>query len=431
MPDRVALERSHDVTAVVLGGGRGTRLYPLTRYRSKPAVPLAGKYRLIDVPISNCINSGIRKIFVLTQFLSASLNHHIAQTYHFDQFSRGFVEILAAEQTLETEMWYQGTADAVRKGMRHILQPGSPHILILSGDALWRQDFRQMVEEHEAANADITIGCKLVNANDASGFGIVGIDETRRITSFHEKPSADALGPLKVDPEVLRRAGLNDVSKPYLASMGVYLFRRSVLEELLNEMPSEDFGKQMIPSAIPTRRIFAHLFDGYWEDIGTIKSFFWANINLLNDSPGFDFYDAKRPIYTHSRILPSSEVADSHLERVWLAEGCQVKRASIRQSIIGIRSIIGEGAEIENSVIMGADYYEQETPGSLRPSIPLGIGKDAVIRNAIIDKNARIGDGVKIVNHQGVEKDDGAGYSIRDGIVIVPKNAMLAPGTLI
>ena len=424
--------REPNVTAVILGGGRGTRLDPLTRYRSKPAVPLAGKYRLIDVALSNCINSGIRKIYVLTQFNSASLNQHVAQTYKFDTFSQGFVEILAAEQTLETEMWFQGTADAVRKHLRHIGRLAPSHVLILSGDALYREDYRLVFEEHLNDSAEITVCCKLVDEHQASSFGIVGIDETRLITAFHEKPGADKLESLRADPEVVRRAGLEDVSKPYLASMGMYLFRWDVLEKTLSVAIDEDFGKQVIPRAILSHRVYAHLFGGYWEDIGTIGSFFRANLDLLNETKTFNFYDPEFRIYTHSRFLPCSEIFDSTIEQAMLAEGCLVRRAHIRNSIVGVRSIIGEGAVIENAILMGADYYEQngERPRSAgKPAI--GIGNGTIVRNSIIDKNARIGANCQIVNRRGVAVEDTEHYSIRDGIVIVPKNAVIRDGTII
>lgn len=423
-----------EMIAIVLGGGRGTRLYPLTKYRSKPAVPLAGKYRLIDVPISNCIHSGIRKIYVLTQFNSASLNRHVALTYKFDAFSEGFVEILAAEQTLETERWYQGTADAVRRNLIHVLDSGCKHVLILSGDALHRQDFSLLLQEHKRNGADVSVVCKLVNERDAEGFGIVGIDEARRILSFHEKPKGEALHPLKVDPDVVKRAGLRpNPATPYLASMGIYLFRRDVLVEVLQDTSAEDFGKQVIPRAIESRRVFASLFDRYWEDIGTIRSFFQANLDLLEESPPFTFYDSAHPIYTHCRLLPSSLVTQSHLERTMLAEGCRVRRAELKNCVVGIRSIIDEGARLENVVMMGADYYDGGVPSGAPPDgvPPIGIGRDVVVRNAIIDKNARIGEGARILNESGAGEIDTDMYSIRDGVIIIPKNAVVPPGTVI
>lgn len=425
------LNAEADVLAIVLGGGRGSRLYPLTRYRSKPAVPLAGKYRLVDVPISNCIHSDIRKIFVLTQFNSASLNRHVAQTYNFDQFSGGFVEILAAEQTPEGDAWFQGTADAVRRTLMHIEQPHATHILILAGDALYRQDYKQVLAEHIADNADITLSCKLVDAVQASSFGIVGIDESRRVTSFHEKPKGEALKPLVVDPKVLRSAGVQGdaAARPYLASMGIYLFRREVLLEMLNEGDDQDFGKQLIPRAINSKRVFANIFDGYWEDIGTIKSFFQANLDLLAKKPHFDFYESGYPVYTHSRLLPCSQVTNSIVNDALIAEGCIIDHASIRNSVVGIRSMIGSGATLENVVMMGADYYENDGRSEDRPA--LGVGKDVQVRNAIIDKNARIGAGAKILNEAGADDVDADYYSIKDGVVIIPKNAVVPAGAVI
>ncbi|MGI8907040.1 MAG: glucose-1-phosphate adenylyltransferase [Candidatus Sumerlaeaceae bacterium] len=421
-----------NVVAIVLGGGRGTRLYPLTRYRSKPAVPLAGKYRLVDVPISNCIHSGIRQIYVLTQFNSASLNRHVAQTYTFDQFSGGFVEILAAEQTPEAEEWFQGTADAVRRTLMHIGQPQSTHILILAGDALYRQDYSQVLSEHIRDQADITLCCKLVDSEQAGAFGIVGIDEERRVASFHEKPKGEALAPLMVDPDMLRQAGVHGdpLARPYLASMGIYLFRKEVLLEMLSEGDDHDFGRQLIPRAIQSKRVFANLFDGYWEDIGTISAFFQANLDLLAEKPHFDFYESGCPIYTHCRLLPSSQVFNSTVEGALIAEGCIINDAELRNAIVGIRSMIGSGAKLENVVMMGADYYDCESPTSSHLP-PLGVGRNVHVRNAIIDKNARIGDGARILNEAGADDVDSDYYSIKDGVVVIPKNAIVPAGAVI
>ncbi len=419
--------------AVVLGGGRGTRLSPLTTYRSKPAVPLAGKYRLVDVPISNCINSGIRRIFVLTQFNSASLNRHIANTYKFDDFSGGRVEVLAAEQTPETEAWFQGTADAVRKSIKHVTDQPSSHVLILSGDALYRQDYCQVLNQHMRENAEITVCCKLVNEEQASDFGIVGIDADRNVLGFTEKPKGDAIPPLKVDGDVISRAGLSgdSVSRPYLASMGIYLFNTATLIELLRENKDEDFGRQIIPSAIGRFKIRANLFDGYWEDIGTIRAFFQANLDLLADNPEFSFFHQNCPIVTHTRILPSSEVMDSQITRAMIAEGCMIRKAKISNSILGIRSMIREDADLENVVMMGNDYYEEFAGVGTLDRPGLGVGRGVTIRNAIVDKNARIGEGSQILNEAGVEDTDQEHYSIKDGIVIIRKNAMIPPGTII
>lgn len=430
----MAKDKWSEMIAVVLGGGRGTRLSPLTTYRSKPAVPLAGKYRLVDVPISNCINSGIRRIFVLTQFNSASLNRHVASTYKFDEFSGGWVEVLAAEQTPETEAWFQGTADAVRRSIKHVTDQPSSHVLILSGDALYRQDYQQVLQQHIEDDAEITVCCKLVNEQQASDFGIVNIDEMRNVTGFTEKPKGEAIPPLKVDTEVLQRAGLSadSASRPYLASMGIYLFNTATLLEILEKNKDEDFGKQIIPWAIGKYVTVANLFDGYWEDIGTIRAFFQANLDLLEDNPQFSFFHPSCPIFTHSRLLPSSEVVNSHLNRAMLGEGCMVRNASIKNSIVGIRSMIREGADLENVVMMGADFYEDiycNAPTDGR--ICVGIGKNAYIRNAIVDKNARIGDNVRITNEAGVQDIDTEIYSIKDGIIIIRKNAVIPAGTVI
>ncbi len=417
-----------NVTAVILGGGRGTRLDPLTRYRSKPAVPLAGKYRLVDVAISNCINSGIRKIYVLTQFNSASLNRHISKTYRFDEFSGGFVEILAAEQTVETERWFQGTADAVRRQLRHIKDNEVTHFLILSGDALYRQNFQDMIADHLAADADISISCKMVGEREAPQLGILGIDEHRRIRWFREKPVPEELPKLKMPPEAAKQAGLNSLETPFLASMGTYIFKCEVLEEVLRENPSHDFGKQIIPWSLDRYKVVAHLFHGYWEDIGTVRSFYQANLDLLKDLPPFDFYDPNFPIFSHARLLPCSRIVDSQLERALVAEGCFIEKALIRNSVIGIRSCIREGTVIENSIVMGADLIEQNPPPG---QIPLGIGPNCLIQNAIIDKNVRIGANCQIVNATGVQQANGEHACIRDGVIVVLKNAVIPPNTVI
>jgi len=418
-----------NITAVILGGGRGTRLDPLTRYRSKPAVPLAGKYRLIDVAVSNCINSGIRKIYVLTQFNSASLNRHISKTYRFDDFSGGFVEILAAEQTVETEHWFQGTADAVRRQLRHIMDDKVTHFLILSGDALYRQNFQAMIADHIADDADISISCKMVSEEQAPQLGIVGIDETRRIRWFREKPVPEELPKLRMPSQAQEKAGLAaDSSCAWLASMGTYLFKRNVLPEVLSENPSHDFGKQIIPWALDHYKVFAHLFHGYWEDIGTVRNFYQANLDLLQDNPPFDFHDPDYPIFSHARLLPCSKVNNSTIEKALIAEGCFIDNATIRNSIVGIRSVIRGGTVIENSIIMGADFIERTDSEAV---VPLGIGSNCTIRNAIIDKNVRIGDNCQIVNAAGVKQANGQHACIRDGIIVVLKNAVIPPNTII
>jgi len=415
-----------DVMALILGGGRGTRLYPLTKLRAKPAVPIGGKYRLIDIPISNCLNSGIHKIYVLTQFLSASLHRHIYQTYKFDLFAGGFVYILAAEETPSGMDWYQGTADAVRKQLPRFAHARVEDILILSGDHLYRMDYSEFVEWHREKRADVTIAVQPVARADAPRFGILKTDEDGRIASFHEKPQADELEGLESIP---------DSDRPYLASMGVYIFRPDVLREMLGETDAEDFGRQIIPAAIESRRVYAFPFDGYWEDIGTIRAFYEANLALTLPEPPFDFYDPRRPIYTRPRFLPSSRTDGCHLERTVLAEGCLIQQSDIRESVIGLRSVIGPDARMMRTVMMGADFYETpeqkaENRHLGRPDV--GVGRGSNIEGVIIDKNARIGEGVTIRPHapdEGMVETEN--YVIRDGIVVIPKNAVIPDGTVI
>ena len=415
-----------DVMALILGGGRGTRLYPLTKLRAKPAVPIGGKYRLIDIPISNCLNSGIHKIYALTQFLSASLHRHIYQTYKFDVFSGGFVYILAAEETPSGMEWYQGTADAVRKQLPRFAHARVKDLLILSGDHLYRMDYAEFVELHREKRADVTIAVQPVTGADASRFGILKTDEEGRIISFHEKPRHDELDGLESIP---------DSDKPYLASMGVYLFRADMLRQVLVESDAEDFGNQIIPAAIESLRVYAFPFDGYWEDIGTIRALYEANLALTLPDPPFDFYDPNNPIYSRPRFLPSSRADGCHLERTVLAEGCLIEQSDIRESVIGLRSVIGPDARVTRTVVMGADFYE--TPGRKaenrrrdRPDV--GIGRGSIIEGAIIDKNARIGEGVTIRPHApGEDMAKAENYVIQDGIVVVPKNAVIPDGTII
>lgn len=415
-----------DVLVLILGGGRGTRLYPLTKLRAKPAVPLAGKYRLIDIPVSNCINSGFTQIFVLTQFLSASLHRHVFQTYKFDMFSAGFVEILAAEQTLNGADWYQGTADAVRKQLHHLKTRPAEDILILAGDHLYRMDYRRFLEHHRETRADVTIGVLPVSAAEASRYGILKIDEKTRITAFREKPKT---------PEELE--GLESrpgTERPYLASMGIYFFRRDVLFRLLEEVGGEDFGKHIIPAAIATEQVYAFLFDGYWEDIGTIAAFYRANLSLTRPNPPFNFYDPNRPIYTRPRFLPASRVDGCRLERVVLADGCWLYDADLEECVIGLRSIVRPGARLRQVVMLGADFYEDDEQKAENRRIGrphVGIGSNAVIERAIIDKNARIGDGVVIRSHEGEPDREEENYVIRDGIVVIPKNAVIPHGATI
>ena len=415
-----------DVMALILGGGRGTRLYPLTKLRAKPAVPIGGKYRLIDIPISNCLNSEIHKIYVMTQFLSASLHRHIYQTYKFDVFSGGFVYILAAEETPSGMDWYQGTADAVRKQLSRFAHARVKDILILSGDHLYRMNYAEFVKLHREKRADVTIAVQPVARADASRFGILKTDDEGRIVSFHEKPLPDELDGLESIP---------DSDKPYLASMGVYLFRTDMLRQVLEESDAEDFGKQIIPAAIESLRVYAFPFDGYWEDIGTIRALYEANLALTLPDPPFDFYDPNNPIYSRPRFLPCSRADGCHLERTVLAEGCLIEQSDIRESVLGLRSVIGPDARVTRTVMMGADFYE--TPGRKaenrrrdRPDV--GIGRGSIIEGAIIDKNARIGEGVTIRPHApGEEMIDAGNYVIQDGIVVVPKNAVIPDGAII
>jgi glucose-1-phosphate adenylyltransferase len=415
-----------DVMAVILGGGQGTRLYPLTKLRAKPAVPIGGKYRLIDVPISNCLNSGVQKIYVVTQFLSASLHRHIYQTYKFDLFSGGFVYILAAEETPSGMGWYQGTADAVRKQLPRFAHARVEDILILSGDHLYRMDYMEFVELHREERADVTVAVQPVGRADAPRYGILKIDEDGRITTFHEKPQDDELDGLE---------SLPDSDRPYLASMGIYVFRQDVLRQVLTESDAEDFGGQIIPAAIENLRVYAFPFDGYWEDIGTIRALYEANLALTLPDPAFDFYDQKHPIYTRPRFLPSSRADGCDLEHTVLAEGCLIQDADIRQSVIGLRSVIGPDVRMARTVMMGADFYETperraENRSLDRPDV--GIGRGCIIEGAIIDKNARIGGGVAIRAHAPDEDMvEGENYVIRDGIVVIPKNAVIPDGTII
>jgi glucose-1-phosphate adenylyltransferase len=414
-----------DVLAVILGGGRGSRLFPLTLHRSKPAVPIGGKYRLIDIPLSNCINSRLRRIFVLTQYNSQSLNRHVSQTYHFDVFSSGFVSVLAAEQTEERPDWFQGTADAVRQSLRHMKEHAGREVLILSGDQLYQMDFRRMLEAHRRTVADATVAVIAVPAEETSGFGILKVNRQGRIVHFEEKP-----GPERLPDLVSEIAG----SGPsYLASMGIYLFNREALERAL-ESDRADFGKHVIPDIVPKLRVQAYLHKGYWEDVGTLRSYYAANLALCQPVPPFDFYDAARPVYTHPRILPATKIEQCGVREALICEGSIVVGAQIERSLVGIRSRIGRGARVTDSVLLGADFYEsldEIARHTARGLPPLGIGEDAVIERAIVDKNARIGRGVRIVNESGAGDRDGEGWFVRDGIVLVGKNAVIPDGTVI
>jgi glucose-1-phosphate adenylyltransferase len=415
-----------DVLGVILGGGRGARLFPLTQLRSKPAVPIAGKYRLVDIPISNCLSSNLRRIFVLTQYNSQSLNRHISQTYKFDVFSSGFVSILAAEQTEESRDWFQGTADAVRQSLRHFGNHQHRDVLILSGDQLYRMDFRKMLATHRGGMAEATVAVIPVSAEQARAFGILKTDAHGRIVHFEEKPD-----PLRLDALASDVPG---VGRCYLASMGIYMFRRDALERSLADVSLVDFGRHVIPATIPLVRVQAHLFHGYWEDVGTIRSYYQANLALCRPVPPFDFYDGSRPIYTHPRFLPATKVESCTIRDALLSEGSILVGAEIERSVIGIRSRVGRGTRVSASLIAGADFYEtieEIQAAEARGLPPLGIGADSVIECAIIDKNARIGRGVQIRCEGRREDGDGDGHFVRDGIVIVPKGATIPDGTVI
>ena len=423
-----------NVLSVIMGGGQGTRLFPLTRDRSKPAVPLAGKYRLVDIPISNCINSGLRRIYLLTQFNSASLHRHIAQSYKFDQFTGGFVEILAAEQTFSDNSWYQGTADAVRKNLVHFLNHDFEYILILSGDQLYRLDFRRIIAEHAESGADLTIATIPVSRAEAHGFGIMQIDSSLRITRFVEKPKDPAvLDSLRVGGAIQAQLGLDPKEEFLLASMGIYLFNREVLLKLLNNSLT-DFGKHIIPEAIQSYKVYASVFQGYWEDVGTIRSYFDASLDLVAELPRFNFFDMGAPIFTRPRFLPASKINGAEINHGVISDGCILNHCSVNYSIVGVRSIVHEGCNLTRTILLGCDYYESET--SIRQyeakGLPrIGIGRNTHIENAIIDKNARIGENCKISPADKPDKLAPRLYYIRDGIVIIPKNGVIPHGTVI
>jgi glucose-1-phosphate adenylyltransferase len=426
------------VLAIILGGGAGTRLYPLTKLRAKPAVPVAGKYRLIDIPVSNCINSEIFKIYVLTQFNSASLNRHIARTYNFTGFNEGFVEVLAAQQTPENPNWFQGTADAVRQYLWLFNEWDAEDYLILSGDHLYRMDYRQFIQRHRETNADITLSVIPIDQSRASDFGLMKINDSGRVIDFSEKPKGEALEKMQVDTTVLGLSAEQAQKQPYIASMGIYVFKKDVLMNLLKEsLESTDFGKEIIPHASKDHNIQAYLFDDYWEDIGTIDAFYHANLALTKQPlPPFSFYDEEAPIYTRARYLPPSKLLNCHVTESIIGEGCIVKDCRIHHSVLGVRSRVESGCLIEESLIMGADFYQPfvERQCSLeKGDIPVGIGKDTVIRRAIVDKNARIGQDVKIVNKDNIQEAEreNQGFYIRSGIVVVLKNAVIPDGTII
>ena len=410
-----------NVIGVIMGGGAGTRLQPLTRDRAKPAVPMAGKYRLVDIPISNCLNSHIRRVYLLTQFNSVSLHQHVQNTYQFDPFHRGYVRILAAQQTPDSEGWYEGTADAVRKSFRYFMDEAPDLIVILSGDQLYRMDFQKVIDQHLLTNADVTIATKPVARAEAGALGIMHVDSSNRIVRFVEKPG--------------QTPALDDLRAPmyseerFLASMGIYVFNTRVLAELLQTTENPDFGKHIIPTSIDRFNVFGYIFDGYWKDIGTIGSFWEANLELTEIRPQFNFYDPRAPVFTHMRYLPASKINCCDLNRTLLCEGCIITGHRILHSIIGIRAIVGEGTVIEHSVVMGADYFDFEKPSNGVP--PLGIGRDCFVRNAIIDKNARIGDGSYITPDGKANDTVTPHFTVRDGVIVIPKGTVIPPGTRI
>jgi glucose-1-phosphate adenylyltransferase len=426
------------VLAIILGGGAGTRLYPLTKLRAKPAVPLAGKYRLIDIPISNCINSEIEKIYVLTQFNSASLNRHIARTYVMSGFSQGFVEVLAAQQTSESPSWFEGTADAVRKYQWLFAEWDVDQYLVLSGDQLYRMNYADFIQRHRETKADITLSVVSIDENRASDFGLMKIDKKGRVKSFSEKPKGDALKAMQVDTTVLGLPAEKAKEFPYIASMGIYVFERQVLLDLLKKAPDQtDFGKEILPSSTSDYNVQAYLFKDYWEDIGTIEAFYNANLALTQQpSPPFSFYDEKAPIYTRSRYLPPTKLLDCNVMESMLGEGCILRECTVKRSVIGIRSRIETGCVIDNALLMGSDYYEspaQRLQALDSGKVPLGIGANTTVQRAIVDKNARIGRNVQIVNKDRVEESsrEELGFVIRNGIVVVIKNATIPDGTVI
>jgi glucose-1-phosphate adenylyltransferase len=419
----------NDVIAVVLGGGRGSRLFPLTQFRSKPAVPIGASYRLIDVAVSNCIHAELRRIFVITQYQSESLNRHVANTYKFDAFASGFIDVLAAEQTDSRDGdWFRGTADAVRKCLKHIGRESWNALVILSGDQLYRMNLREMLRVHYESKAAVTVSMKAVSAELTSGFGIMKVDGTGRVVHFDEKPPAERLGGLA--SEVPGKSG-----PTYLASMGIYVFERRAIEAALENRDHLDFGKDVLPGMLASHRVQAYFYDGYWEDVGTVRSFFDANLALTRPDPEFNFYHPRYPIYTQRPFLAPSRFHGCRVVDALVADGCIIERAEIEQAVIGIRTRIGRGVRIKHSLVLGADEYQTALEGDPGPEVgagdrpPLGIGDNSWIENAIIDKNARIGKNVSIRNRGGVSDHDGDGYFVRDGIVIVPKGASIADGT--
>jgi glucose-1-phosphate adenylyltransferase len=422
------------VVAIILAGGQGSRLYPLTKIRSKPAVPIAGRFRLIDIPISNCLHSGLKKIFISTQFSSESLHRHIFLTYRFDSFTKDFVTILTAQQTLENREWYQGTADAVRQNLRFLRSEGNL-VLILSGDHLYRMDYRKFIDFHIKKKADISISVYPVQSKQTPEFGVMKVNKNSRIISFFEKPKDQSDQEMMKAPEqAFKQFGIDPAGRTHLASMGIYLFNWEVLWELLENTDFEDFGKEVIPLALKKKRVYGYFFDGYWEDIGTIHTFFEAHMELTAALPRFNFYDEEKPIFTHPRFLPGSKILSAQVTNSILCEGSILNRSIVSQSIIGIRTRIGENSRLYRAIIMGADFFEskEKLMENEDKGIPnVGIGNDCEIQNAIVDKNARIGHGVKLLNMRGVQEEMAENYVIRDGIIVIPKNAIIPNGTVI
>ncbi len=422
--------------AIIMGGGAGTRLFPLTKDRAKPAVPLGGKYRLVDIPISNCLNSGLRQMYVLTQFNTTSLHQHIYATYKFDHFStrRSFVEILAAQQTQDNPNWYQGTADAVRQNLRYFLESTAEYFVVLSGDQLYHMDYRQLLRQHVESGADITLGTVPVGREAATDFGIMQSDASRRIVRFEEKPKDPALlDELKIPAPLLAEMGREEGAELFQASMGIYVFNRQVMIDTLANPKEADFGKHVIPAAINKYQVDAYIFQGYWEDIGTIRAFFDANLALTDILPPYSFFDREAPIYTRARFLPASKINGVTIRNAIISDGCILTDARLERCVIGIRSVINSGAELRDVVLMGADYYEGDPRDSYRElppnAPPVGIGRNCVIKRAIIDKNARIGDGVVITPEGKPDHFDSENFYIRDGVVVIPKNAVLPSGS--
>lgn len=432
-----SINLSRDVLSIVLGGGAGTRLFPLTKDRAKPAVPLAGKYRLVDIPISNCINSGLKRIFLLTQFQSSSLHRHVHQSYQFDDFSNGFVEIMAAQQTQESTDWYQGTADAVRHNMTHFRNHSHELIVILCGDQLYRMDYSDLIEQHLATRAEVTVATIPVKTEACHAFGIMEINDERQITRFVEKPKdPEVLTTLAIDEGTRSSIGSDGDEDLFLASMGIYIFNRSSLEQGLDlENGSlDDFGKHIIPSMIQTHRVYAYVYNDYWEDIGTIKAFYESNLDLTEEVPQFNFFDMDSPIYSRPRYLPASKITGGKVDRAVVADGCILMQTDITHSVIGIRSRVGAGTVIKDCVLMGCDFYESEAMARTavsRGEPHLGIGKNCHLERVIVDKNASIGDNVRISPEGKEDGTDGGTFFVRDGIVIIPKGAIVPDGTII